>query len=591
MKRLKLLLKSVREYKIPSILTVIFVVLETSMEMLLPFVMKNLVDEIQNINENLTNFYIYSGILLGLALFALLFGFLNGYFGGIASSGYAKNLREDLFNKIQTYSFSNIDKFSTSSIVTRLTTDVQNIRQTYQMCIRIVIRAPLLFIFSIVMSFIIGGHMAWIFIGIIPLITFGLIIIIKKAMPVFVRVFKKYDKLNEATNENIRGIRVVKSYVNEEYEKKKFYKASKNIRDEFISAEKIDSFNNPLMMFGINLANLLICLIGAILIVTTFRGYTPEGEPLWGTLSNGSLSALLNYGFQILMSLMIVSMVFIVMSMSVESIRRASELLEEKSKITNTINPIYDIKDGSIEFKHVNFKYSEKAPKYALENIELSIKSGETIGIIGSTGSGKTSLVNLISRLYDTSEGEILIGGIDVKKYDLDTLRNQVSVVLQKNVLFSGTIESNLKWGDKDASEEEIKKACSIACADEFIESFKDKYQSKIEQGGSNVSGGQKQRLCIARAILKKPKILILDDSTSAIDTKTDSKIRESFKLLLPNTTKIIIAQRISSLESADRIIVMNNGKIDQIGTHEDLIFSNEIYKEVYYTQNKKGGN
>ncbi len=469
-----------------------------------------------------------------------------------------------------------------------MTTDVTNTQQAFQMCIRIVVRAPLMLIFSIVMAFIKGGNMAWIFICIIPIVSIGLLLIMKLAMPVFRKVFKKYDNLNESVQENVSGIRVVKSYVREKFEEEKFNTASNNMTKDFIKAEKILAFNNPIMNFAIHLSNILVCSIGSLLIYHT--AIVKNDEIIYTDLSVGQLSALLTYGVQILMSLMMISMIIVMLAMSIESIRRIAEVLEEDSTIKNPENPIFEIKDGSVSFKNVGFKYSSKAEKDTLSNINLEIKSGQFVGIIGSTGAGKTSLVNLISRLYDVSEGEVDVGGINVKDYDLDTLRNNVSVVLQKNILFTGSIIENLRWGDKNATYEEVVAASKIAQADEFVQSFPNKYDTHIEQGGTNVSGGQKQRLCIARAILKKPKILILDDSTSAVDTKTDKLIRTGLRNDIPDTTKIVIAQRISSIEDADQIIVLDEGKIDAIGTHEELLKDNKIYQEVYYTQNKQGG-
>ena len=538
--------------------------------------------------DTFSNLVPYIIILIVMAILSLTFGVLGGRTAAIASTGLAKNLRGDLYRKLQSFSFENIDKFSNSSLVTRMTTDVTNTQQAFQMCIRIVVRAPLMLIFSIVMAFIKGGNMAWIFICIIPIVSIGLLLIMKLAMPVFRKVFKKYDNLNESVQENVSGIRVVKSYVREKFEEEKFNTASNNMTKDFIKAEKILAFNNPIMNFAIHLSNILVCSIGSLLIYHT--AIVKNDEIIYTDLSVGQLSALLTYGVQILMSLMMISMIIVMLAMSIESIRRIAEVLEEDSTIKNPENPIFEIKDGSVSFKNVGFKYSSKAEKDTLSNINLEIKSGQFVGIIGSTGAGKTSLVNLISRLYDVSEGEVDVGGINVKDYDLDTLRNNVSVVLQKNVLFTGSIIENLRWGDKNATYEEVVAASKIAQADEFVQSFPDKYDTHIEPGGTNVSGGQKQRLCIARAILKKPKILILDDSTSAVDTKTDKLIRTGLRNDIPDTTKIVIAQRISSIEDADQIIVLDEGKIDAIGTHEELLKDNKIYQEVYYTQNKQGG-
>lgn len=581
-KKIKLILKSVREYKKQAILTPIFMVGEVAMECAIPYVMSLFLDEIEkmgmSIQFNALLPYIIG--LVAMAMASLLFGIFGGRTAAVASTGLARNLRSDLYKKLQSFSFENIDKFSNSSLVTRMTTDVTNTQQSFQMCIRIVVRAPLMLIFSVIMAFINGGNMAWIFIGIVPVVALGLVFIMKLAMPVFQRVFKRYDALNESVQENVSAIRVVKSFVREDYEQKKFNTASDNITKEFIKAEKILSFTSPIMNFSIHLSNVLVCAIGAKVIYDTNKV----------DLTIPQLSSLLTYGVQILMSLMMISMIIVMLAMSLESIRRIAEVLEEEPTIKNPENPIHELDDGSIVFKNVNFKYKEKAEKYTLSNINLDIKSGQFIGIIGSTGSGKSTLVNLISRLYDTKEGEIIVGGHDVKEYDLDSLRNNVAVVLQKNVLFSGTIEDNLRWGDENASLDEIIKASKIAQADEFVSTFKDGYKTYIEQGGTNVSGGQKQRLCIARAILKKPKILILDDSTSAVDTKTDKLIRMGLRNEIPNTTKIVIAQRISSIEDADQIIVLDDGHIDQIGTHEELLKTNAIYQEVYNTQTKNGG-
>ncbi len=581
-KKIKLILKSVREYKKQAILTPIFMVGEVAMECAIPYVMSLFLDKIEEMGMSI-QFNVLLPYIIGLvamAMASLLFGVFGGRTAAVASTGLARNLRSDLYKKLQSFSFENIDKFSNSSLVTRMTTDVTNAQQSFQMCIRIVVRAPLMLIFSVIMAFINGGNMAWIFIGIVPVVALGLIFIMKLAMPVFQRVFKRYDALNESVQENVSAIRVVKSFVREDYEQKKFNTASDNITKEFIKAEKILSFTSPIMNFSIHLSNVLVCAIGAKVIYDTNKT----------ALTIPQLSSLLTYGVQILMSLMMISMIIVMLAMSLESIRRIAEVLEEEPTIKNPENPIHELDDGSIVFKNVNFKYKEKAEKYTLSNINLDIKSGQFIGIIGSTGSGKSTLVNLISRLYDTKEGEIIVGGHDVKEYDLDSLRNNVAVVLQKNVLFSGTIEDNLRWGDENASLDEIIKASKIAQADEFVSTFKDGYKTYIEQGGTNVSGGQKQRLCIARAILKKPKILILDDSTSAVDTKTDKLIRMGLRNEIPNTTKIVIAQRISSIEDADQIIVLDDGHIDQIGTHEELLKTNAIYQEVYNTQTKNGG-
>ncbi|WP_122641763.1 ABC transporter ATP-binding protein [Luxibacter massiliensis] len=574
----KELTKCIREYKRTSILTPIFVSLEVVLECIIPFIIAQLVNQIKAGCEFMV-IVRYGVLLILMAALSLLFGALAGSTCATASCGFARNVRKDMFYKIQTYSFKNIDKFSTSSLVTRLTTDVTNLQMAYMMIIRIAIRCPLMLIFSFTMAFIMGGKMAWIFVVMVPILGIGLAVIIKLVMPLFKKVFKKYDKLNNSIQENIKGMRVVKSYVREEYEKEKFEAAAEDIRMDFTKAERILAVNNPLMQFCIYSVMIFVLYFGSYTIITS-RGVD---------LDVGQFSALLTYSFQILMSLMMISMVFVMITMASESSKRIVEVLKEESAIHNPENPIYEVKDGSVDFDNVNFKYSEKAEKMALADIDLHIKSGETIGIIGGTGSSKSSLIQLISRLYDATEGVVRVGGLDVKKYDLEALRNQVSVVLQKNILFSGTIKENLRWGNKEASDEELVEACKLAQADEFIMQFPAGYDTHIEQGGTNVSGGQKQRLCIARALLKKPKILILDDSTSAVDTKTDALIRKAFREYIPDTTKIIIAQRTSSVEDADRIIVMDKGTIDAIGTHEQLLRENDIYKEVYTSQNKAG--
>ncbi len=572
---LKILKKSVREYLLPSILSPIFVALEVVMECIIPFIMAELTNNMES--SDVKKIVILIVLLLVCATLGLIFGFLSGKYAAIASTGFAKNLRQDMFFRIQEFSFENIDNFSASSLVTRMTTDVANIRMAYGMIIRVAVRAPLMLTFSVIMSFVISPKMALILLAIVPVIAIVFLIIIKVSMPLFDKVFHKYDALNESIQENINGIRVVKTYVREEFEKKKFNKAADDVCKDFTKAERITALNTPVMQFAIYGAIILISIFGAYLAVTT------GGVEM----DYGRLQSLLVYGIQILNSLMMLSMIFVMLSISVAGGKRIAEVLVEESTIVNPENPIYEVKDGSIEFKNVSFKYSENAEKNALSNINLVIPSGSTVGIIGGTGSSKTTLVNLISRLYDVTEGELLVGGINVKRYDLKTLRDQVSVVLQKNVLFSGTISENIRWGNKNASDEDVQRVCHLACADEFIEQFPDKYETHIEQGGTNVSGGQKQRLCIARALLKNPKILILDDSTSAVDTKTDAIIRSGFKNEIPNTTKLIIAQRISSVEDADIIIVMDGGRIDGIGSHKDLIVSNQIYKEVYSIQNK----
>lgn len=575
---IRVLKKSIREYKRDSILTPIFVAFEALVECIIPMMVANLVNKMQN-GCDLSVIVKYGVILIIMACFSLLFGALAGITAANASAGFGKNLRKDLFEAVQNFSFENIDRFSASSLVTRMTTDVTNVQMAYMMIIRTVVRAPLMLIFSLTMGFIMGGYLALIFLFTIPFLGIGLGLVIKKTMPLFRKVFKKYDNLNNSVQENINGIRVVKSFVREDFEMKKFNEAAEDVCADFTKAEKILALNNPMMQFCLYVVMIFVLTFGSYLVVN-FGG---------AIIQVGQLSSLLTYSFQILMSLMMLSMIFVMVTISIESCERIVAVLEEQRTISNPENPIYEVEDGSIDFNNVSFKYSKRADRYALENINLHIKSGQTIGILGGTGSSKTSLVNLISRLYDVTEGEVQVGGVNVKDYDLVTLRDAVSVVLQKNVLFSGSIKENLRWGNKDATDEEIEEACHLACADEFIEQFPDKYDTHIEQGGTNVSGGQKQRLCIARALLKKPKILILDDSTSAVDTKTDAIIRDGFKKFIPETTKIIIAQRVSSVQDADQIIIMNNGSIEAIGTHDELLASNPIYQEVYYSQNKGG--
>lgn len=575
---IRVLKKSIREYKRDSILTPVLVAFEALVECIIPLMVANLVNRMQN-GCDLSVIMKYGVILIIMACFSLLFGALAGIKAANASAGFGKNLRKDLFVAVQNFSFENIDRFSASSLVTRMTTDVTNVQMAYMMIIRTVVRAPLMLIFSLVMGFIMGGRLALIFLFTIPVLGIGLGLVIKKTMPLFRKVFKKYDNLNNSVQENINGIRVVKSFVREDFEKKKFNEAAEDVCGDFTRAEKILALNNPMMQFCLYVVMIFVLTFGSYLVVN-FGG---------AIIQVGQLSSLLTYSFQILMSLMMLSMIFVMVTISIESCERIVAVLEEKRTISNPENPIYEVNDGSIDFDNVSFKYSKRADRYALENINLHIKSGQTIGILGGTGSSKTSLVNLISRLYDVTEGEVKVAGVDVRDYDLVTLRDAVSVVLQKNVLFSGSIKENLRWGNKDATDEEIEEACHLACADEFIEQFPDKYDTHIEQGGTNVSGGQKQRLCIARALLKKPKILILDDSTSAVDTKTDAIIRAGFKKFIPETTKIIIAQRVSSVQDADQIIIMNNGSVEAIGTHDELLASNPIYQEVYYSQNKGG--
>ena len=575
---IRVLKKSIREYKRDSMLTPILVAFESLTECFLPLMVATLVNKMQN-GCDLSVIVKYGVILVIMACFSLLFGALAGITAANASAGFGKNLRKDLFVAVQNFSFENIDRFSASSLVTRMTTDVTNVQMAYMMIIRTVVRAPLMLIFSLIMGFVMGGRLALIFLFTIPVLGIGLGLVIKKTMPLFRKVFRKYDNLKSSVQENINGIRVVKSFVREDFEMKKFNTAAEDVCNDFTRAEKILALNNPMMQFCIYVVMIFVMTFGSFLVVN-FGG---------AIIQVGQLSSLLTYSFQILMSLMMLSMIFVMVTISMESCERIVAVLEEKHTISNPENPIYEVKDGSIDFNNVSFKYSKRADRYALANINLHIKSGQTIGILGGTGSSKTSLVNLISRLYDVTEGEVKVAGVDVRDYDLVTLRDAVSVVLQKNVLFSGSIKENLRWGNKEATDEEIEEACHLACADEFIEQFPDKYDTHIEQGGTNVSGGQKQRLCIARALLKKPKILILDDSTSAVDTKTDAIIRNGFKKFIPETTKIIIAQRVSSVQDADQIIIMNNGSIEAIGTHDELLASNPIYQEVYYSQNRGG--
>ncbi len=613
--KIKLILKSVRQYKKYALITPIFMVIEAALECLLPFIMSVLIDNISYVNEisDLSSYTIKQlresltitnnsnilynlsilGIILllvGFSLLSLTSGIIGGRLAAKASIGMGANLRQDLYEKIQTFSFKNIDKFHTSSLVTRMTTDVANVQMAFQLCIRIVIRAPLMMIFSGIMAFVAGGKMAWIFITLIPVVGLALFFIVKFAMKIFTRVFKRYDKLNESVQENVSGVRVVKSFVREDYEKEKFSTASTNLTNDFVKAEKIVALNNPVMNTSIHLSNILVVGLGSYVICSTVVGIDGD-DVIFGELSIGQMSSLLTYGIQILSSVMMISMIMVMLVISLEAIRRIGEVLQEEPTIKNPENPIMEIADGSVDFNNVNFKYSETAEKNTLDRINLHIKSGQFVGILGSTGSGKTSIINLISRLYDINEGSLLVAGHDVREYDLVKLRDAVSVVLQKNVLFSGTIESNLRWGNGEATEEQMWQALKIAQADGIVGEKEGQLKSKVEQGGSNFSGGQKQRLCIARAILKNPKILILDDSTSAVDTKTDKLIRKGLKEDLPAMTKIVIAQRISSIEDADQIVIMNDGHIDAVGTHEELLKTNKIYQEVYYTQNAIGGN
>ncbi len=573
---IKTLAKCIREYKKPSILAPVFVTGEVIMECIIPFVIANLVNEIKA-GITMPKLLSYGGLLVVMAGLSLAFGALAGAACAKASCGFARNLRKDMFYKIQGYSFENIDKFSVSSLVTRLTTDITNVQMAYMMIIRTAVRSPLMLIFSFVMGFVMGGKMAWIFLVIIPLLGVGLFFITRKTMPLFRRVFRKYDALNSSIQENIRGMRVVKAYVREDYEKKKFNFAAEDLQKDFTRAERIMAINNPLMQFCIYVIMIFVMSFGSYTVITS------QGLDL----DVGQMSSMLTYGFQILMSLMMLSMIFVMITMSLESAERIVEVLSEESTLHNPENPVMEVKDGSIDFNHVNFKYSKSASRMALSDIDLHIKSGEIIGILGGTGSSKTTLIQLIPRLYDVTEGSVQVGGVDVRNYDLDTLRNQVAVVLQKNELFSGTIKENLRWGNPNATDEELEEACRLSQADEFIQQFPMKYDTYIEQGGTNVSGGQKQRLCIARALLKRPKILILDDSTSAVDTRTDALIRAGFRKFIPETTKIIIAQRVASVQDADRILLMNNGAIEAIGSHEELMKNSPVYREIYTSQNR----
>ncbi len=574
----KILARSIREFKRPSLMAPILVSFEVIMECIIPFIIAMLVNQIKAGSEY--GILVKYGLLLVLmAGLSLLFGTIAGTQCATASSGFARNLRKDLFYRIQTYSFENIDKFSASSLVTRMTTDVSNVQNAYMMIIRTAIRCPLMLIFAFTMAFIMGGRMAFIFVFVIPVLGVGLFLVIRKVMPLFKKVFRKYDTLNSSIQENVAGMRVVKSYVREDYEKEKFERAAEDVCADFTRAEKILAFNNPLMQFCLYIVMIFVLSYGSYTIITS-RGLD---------LDVGQLSALLTYSFQILSSLMMLSMVFVMITIAGESSHRIVEVLEEESTMQSPKDGLTQVKDGSVDFENVSFKYSRTASRMALEGINLHICSGETIGILGGTGSSKSSLIQLVSRLYDATEGVVKVGGADVRDYDLKSLRNQVAVVLQKNVLFSGTIKENLRWGSQEASDEEITEACKLAQADEFISHFPQGYDTYIEQGGTNVSGGQKQRLCIARALLKRPKILILDDSTSAVDTKTDALIRKAMKEFIPQTTKIIIAQRTASVEDADRILIMEGGTILAVGTHQELLAGNEVYRDVYQSQNKAG--
>ena len=573
---IKRLAGCVREYKKPTILTLIFIVGEAFIETFIPFITAKLV--------NLIKYNAPMEQVVRIGLFLVLMACLSLCCGGIAgatcakaSTGFARNLRHDMFERVQSFSFENIDRFSSASLVTRMTTDVSNVQMSFMMIIRMAIRCPLMFIFCIVMAFIMGGKLALTFVVVVPVLIFGLLMIARKAMPAFRAVFRKYDRLNESIEENVRAMRVVKGFAREDYEKQKFGAASEDICGDFTHAERIVALNSPLMQLCVYFNMVFIMIVGSKLVITS------GGQ----TIDVGQMSAMLTYGFQILMSLMMISMIYVMLTMSAESAKRICEVLAEEPALRNPENPVTEVKDGSVDFDGVSFKYSAKAKKFALRDIDLHIAAGMTVGILGGTGSSKTTLIQLISRLYDTTEGSVRVGGADVREYDLESLRSEVAVVLQKNILFSGTIKENLRWGDKNASDAELERVCRLTQADEFIQQFPQKYDTYIERGGSNVSGGQKQRLCIARALLKKPKILILDDSTSAVDTKTDALIRQAFRQEIPDTTKIIIAQRISSVEDADQIFVMEDGCIVERGTHDELVARGGIYREVYDSQTK----
>lgn len=583
---LKKLAKCLREYKKDTILTIICMVFEAAMEVLIPLLIAKFGTYVQpkgDLPPDTRGMIIVGCLMVGAAIVSLVAGMLGGKFCASASAGFAKNLRRDMYVNVQGFSFSNIDKFSSSSLVTRMTTDITNVQMAFMMLIRMAIRSPLLLVFSIIMSFTIDTTLPVIFFVSVPFLVFGIALITYKALPIFKRLFKRYDAMNESVQENIKGMRVVKAYVREDYESKKFSAVSNDLARQFTTAERILALNSPIMQVCIQGALLALCYFGA------------KKALIDGTINAFSLQSLTTYSFQILMALMMMSMIFVMLVMSLESARRIVEVLDEKSNLTNPENPITEVKNGDVEFDDVSFKYSATAEKFALENVNLKIKSGETVGILGGTGSSKTTLVNLISRLYDASEGSVKVGDVDVRDYDMEVLRKSVAVVLQKNTLFQGTIKENMRWGNENATDEEIVTACKLAQADEFISQFPNGYDTMIDQGGANVSGGQKQRLCIARALLTNPKVLILDDSTSAVDMKTDALLRAAFRKAIPDTTKIIIAQRVASVMDADKIVIMNNGKIDDVGTHEELLERSEIYREVYTSQNKtasaEGGN
>ncbi len=571
------LFKSLREFKIEAILTPLLMVVEVAMEVMLPLIISWFGGCITS--GDINGMIKYGLLMIGVAFVSLFAGMFAGKLCAKASTGFAKNLRYDMFKNVQKFSFSNIDKFSSSSLVTRLTTDVTNVQMSFMMLIRTAIRSPLMLIFSIIMSFSINSTLPVIFFVSAPILAFGIILITKNAMPIFKKVFRRYDKLNESIQENVKGMRVVKAYVREDFETEKFNSVSGELCKDFTKAERILALNGPIMSFCLQFALIAIAMLGSHLILQRTEG-----------LSVFSLQSMLTYSLQILMSLQMLSMIFVMLTLSAESARRIEEVIAEESDLNNPENPVMEVKDGSVSFENVSFRYSKTAERNVLENVSLDIKSGETVGIIGGTGSSKSTLISLISRLYDVTDGSVKVGGVDVREYDMETLRDQVAVVLQKNVLFSGTVKENLRWGNLNATDEELVSACKIAQAHDFVSSFKDGYDTFIEQGGANVSGGQKQRLCIARAILKNPKILILDDSTSAVDMKTDALLRKAFKEELPNTTKIIIAQRVASVEDADKIIILDGGKVNAVGTHDELLYKNEIYTEVYTSQNKQTG-
>ena len=575
---IKTFIKCIREFKLPTILTLVFIIAEVFIEVLIPTYTADLVNDIKA-GAPMSEVVRLGLILVVMALISLACGGGAGFMGARASAGFARNVRRDVFERVQSFSFENIDRFSTASLVTRLTTDITNVQMAFMMTIRAAVRSPLMFVFSIVMAWRMGGSLAATFLVIVPVLIAGLLLIARKAMPAFRSVFRKYDRMNESVEENVRAMRVVKGFAREGYEKEKFAAASGNIAKDFTRAERIVALNNPLMTLCMNFNMVFVLLVGSKLIVTS-RGQV---------IDVGQISAMLTYGMQILMSLMMISMIYVMMTMSWESMKRISEVLHEEPSLHNPQEPVMEVPDGSVDFEHVSFKYSREAEKNALDSIDLHIRSGMTVGILGGTGSSKTTLIQLIPRLYDATEGSVKVGGIDVKDYDLETLRSAVSVVLQKNLLFSGTIRENLRWGNPEATDEELEEACRLAQADEFIRTFPEGYDTHIEQGGTNVSGGQKQRLCIARALLKKPKILILDDSTSAVDTRTDAKIRQGFREYIPETTKIIIAQRVASVEDADLILVMDQGRIADMGTHAELMKTSPIYREVYEQQTKGG--